>query len=228
MGVHILITKLPKWVEIGAFTLSILAGSVNTIGLVGFSHHTLSHFTGTISELGVQVVNFDWMISLHLGMILLSFFVGTIFSGYYIKNSALKLGRRYGVALLMEGILLILAMLFLKSGSQVGCYFASGACGLQNAMVTTYSGAVIRTTHITGLLTDLGIMFGARFRGISFDKRLAVLYLIILTGFMFGSIIGAVGFNVIGFDAFVIPTTLAIGLSVIYWFYLRQHENSTK
>lgn len=35
-----------------------------------------------------------------------------------------------------------------------------GPYGLQNAMMSTYSGAVIRTTHVSGMFTDLGIFLG--------------------------------------------------------------------
>jgi uncharacterized membrane protein YoaK (UPF0700 family) len=47
----------------------------------------------------------------------------------------------------------------------VATFWASAACGLQNAMVSTYSGAIIRTTHITGTVTDLGAMIGQYLRG---------------------------------------------------------------
>ncbi|CAF1188152.1 unnamed protein product [Rotaria sp. Silwood1] len=39
-------------------------------------------------------------------------------------------------------------------------YLVSLACGLQNGMCTTFSGAVIRTTHMTGVLTDIGLVLG--------------------------------------------------------------------
>jgi uncharacterized membrane protein YoaK (UPF0700 family) len=34
------------------------------------------------------------------------------------------------------------------------------ACGLQNAMTSSYCGLMIRTTHVTGMVTDLGVMLG--------------------------------------------------------------------
>ena len=43
---------------------------------------------------------------------------------------------------------------------QIGAYFVSLACGLQNGICTTFSGAVIRTTHVTGILTDIGLVLG--------------------------------------------------------------------
>ncbi|MCV5232039.1 DUF1275 domain-containing protein, partial [Escherichia coli] len=88
--------------------------------------------------------------------------------GFFIESSALKLGRRYGVALCIEGRLLLLSLGFLVQGDLYGQYLASAACGLQNAMITTFSGAVVRTTHMTGIITDLGIMIGESLRGRQF------------------------------------------------------------
>lgn len=42
----------------------------------------------------------------------------------------------------------------------MAAYFVSLACGLQNGLCTTFSGAVIRTTHVTGILTDIGLVLG--------------------------------------------------------------------
>ena len=78
------------------------------------------------------------------------------------------MGRRYGVALCVEGGLLLTACYLLNLNSLYGQYCASAACGLQNAMITTFSGAVVRTTHMTGIVTDLGLMIGAKLRGENF------------------------------------------------------------
>ena len=51
-------------------------------------------------------------------------------------------------------------MPMLERGSDRRNYLASVGCGLQNATTSTYSGAVVRTTHVTGLFTDLGILLG--------------------------------------------------------------------
>ena len=43
--------------------------------------------------------------------------------------------------------------------------FAAFACGLQNALTTSYSGAVVRTTHLSGIITDIGNVLGMACRG---------------------------------------------------------------
>ena len=46
------------------------------------------------------------------------------------------------------------------------------ACGLQNSMVATYSGAVIRTTHLTGLTSDMGAAIGNWLAGRPVNKMM--------------------------------------------------------
>jgi hypothetical protein len=38
-----MISKLPRWIELGAFMLALLAGTVHTVGLLGFAHQSISH-----------------------------------------------------------------------------------------------------------------------------------------------------------------------------------------
>ena len=47
-----MISRLPSWVEAGAFSLALMAGVVNAVGLLGFSHQAVSHLTGTSTLLG--------------------------------------------------------------------------------------------------------------------------------------------------------------------------------
>ncbi|WP_159650839.1 YoaK family protein [Vibrio atypicus] len=214
-----MISRLPKWVEYGAFLLALLAGVVNAIGLLGFQHQAVSHISGTVTLLGTSIEAFDQQ-TLHLLMVLLSFLLGATLSGVFIENTALKLGRRYGIALCIESGLLFISYLMLTKGFISGQYFASAACGLQNAMITTFSGAVVRTTHMTGIITDLGIMIGARLRGERFDYRKAKLFLFIFLGFVFGGTVGAKLYSLYELSALLMPIILALVLAVAYWLYL--------
>jgi hypothetical protein len=68
---------------------------------------------------------------------------------------------------------LFFSVRFLTGDSLNGRYLSSAACGLQNALATTDCGAIVRTAHVTGIFTDLGIMMGTKFRGEGFDNRKA-------------------------------------------------------
>ena len=220
-----MITRLPRWVEVGAFLLAMLAGSVNAVGLLGFQHQSVSHLSGTATLLGADLVKLDPEIW-HLAGVLFSFLLGAVVSGVLLGNTALKLGRHYSFALVLEGALLLVAMLVLQQGSLSGHYLASAACGLQNALVTTYSGALIRTTHLTGLFTDLGIMIGLRLRGQPFDRRKALLYLLIIAGFILGGGMGALLFGVMAFTALLVPGVMAIALALGYALYAKLRQRT--
>lgn len=216
-----MINRLPKWVEIGGFFLAVIAGSVNAIALLGFNHQGVSHLTGSSTLLGVELAHGNTAEIGHLLLIILSFVIGAGASGFVIGNESLKLGRRYGVALFAEALLLLLAMLLLNRNSNLGHYLASGACGLQNAMTSTFSGAVVRTTHVTGLFTDLGITVGLWFRGQRIDRRRVLLYLTLISGFVLGGMAGALGFGSFRFYSMLAPATLSAFMALIYLVYRR-------
>lgn len=207
--------KLPKWVEIGGFCLTAIAGSVNAIGLLGFKHQAVSHLTGISTLLGLSLVNLDVLESMHLFLILVSFTLGAALSGVIINNALLNLGHNYSLALLLEGVLLFSTIILLENNSNTGHFLASAACGLQNGMVSTYSGATIRTTHVSGIFTDLGTMLGARLRGHPLDYRRAMLYLILILGFIVGGSVGAYGYLHWGILSLIIPGVAALSLAVI-------------
>jgi uncharacterized membrane protein YoaK (UPF0700 family) len=209
-----MISKLPRWVWFGAWALAFIAGMVNVVGLLGFEHQAITHLTGTTSLFAASVAAFDAASALHFGLTIASFVGGTILSGFIIQDSTLQLGRRYGVALLLESLLLGGAVLLLEHRSDGGIYLAAGACGLQNAMVSTYSGAVVRTTHVSGMFTDLGIYLGHVLRGLPVDWLRLQLCSIIISAFFCGGVAGAVSFRFLGSFTLLIPAALT-GLTAI-------------
>jgi uncharacterized membrane protein YoaK (UPF0700 family) len=214
-----LISQLPKWVEIGAFILALIAGFVNAVGLLSFEHQSVSHLSGTATLFGASFLNASFQNVIHLLGILLSFIFGSVIAGFLLHGSTLKLGRHYDTALFLESGLLLTTLWFLSIESFYGHFFASAACGLQNALATTYSGAVIRTTHLTGIFTDLGIMLGEFIKGKNLDKRKAKLFLIIIIGFIFGGTLGAMMYTKYNFMALLFPASICFLLAVVYRVY---------
>ena len=86
-------------------------------------------------------------------------------------------------------------------------------------MATTFSGAVIRTTHVTGIFTDLGIMLGALARGESLDMRKAKLFLFIIAGFILGGTIGTLVFKQFQFMALLAPAAICFLMAITYQIY---------
>lgn len=222
-----MISKQPRWVWAGAWALAFVAGIVNVVGLLGFQHQAVTHLTGTTSMLAAALASLDGAAALHFAAIIGSFVAGTVLSGFLIQDSTLQLGRRYGVALLLESVLLCVAVPLLKRNSIFGIYCASCACGLQNAMVSTYSGAVVRTTHLSGMFTDLGIFLGHSLRGLPVDMRRLRLCFLIISGFLVGGIAGAVAFHRVNYSALFIPASLTAITSFVYGIYhLRNRRNT--
>lgn len=223
--------RLPTWVWIGAVTLACIGGMVNAVGYLGFEHQAVSHMSGTTTLLGVALAQADWRGVADLWGILIAFSLGAMVSGLIIQDSTLRLGRRYGVVLTIESGLLLLSIPLFISDQIWGALLAATACGLQNAMITTYSGALVRTTHLTGMFTDLGIGLGHAFRGMQLPVRRLMLSGLIITGFLIGGVFGAWLFRALHYYALLIPAALT-GLTgigyVIYrhWTLVRLRENA--
>jgi uncharacterized membrane protein YoaK (UPF0700 family) len=211
-----MIAKLPRWVWVGAWALAFVAGAVNVVALLGFEHQSVTHLTGANSMLSAAVAAGDGSAAARLAAIIVAFTAGCVLSGVVIQDDALRFGRRYGVALLIEAGLLAAAAVLLEGGSVLGVYCASGACGLQNAMVSTYSGAVVRTTHVTGMFTDVGIVLGHALRGVPADLRRLRLYALLISGFLIGGVVGAVAFGHVRYATLFIASGLTAAACLAY------------
>ncbi len=140
-------------------------------------------------------------------------------SGAIISQSNLRLGRRYGVALSLESLTLFVAVYFLRRGAHTGDYLAAMACGLQNAMATTYSGALVRTSHVSGMFTDLGIMLGHALRGLPVARRRLALCVLVIGCFFSGGVYGAMLFDAIGYRSLYVPAALTGASGFGYFVY---------
>ena len=206
--------QLPRWVWVGAGLLACVAGMVNVVGYLSFEQQAVTHLTGTTTLLGEAVAKRDLHAISRLAGVALAFMAGAALSGMIVQDSTLKLGRRYGVALVLESLLLFAAIPLFMQGRLAGPLLAAMACGLQNAIATTYSGAVIRTSHLSGMFTDLGIGLGHALRGMPLQKRRLLLCGLIISGFFTGAVLGALLFVRFGYAALAVPATItgSIGL----------------
>ena len=222
-----MISRLPQWVWAGAWALAFIAGIINVVGMLGFEHQAVTHLTGTTSMLAAALSSADGAGVLHFAAVIGSFVSGTVLSGFLIQDSTLQLGRRYGVALLLESGLIGVAVPLLARNNALGIYAASCACGLQNAMVSTYSGAVVRTTHVSGMFTDLGIFLGHSLRGLPVDRRRLRLCFLVITGFLCGGIAGAAAFRRFGYEALFFPAALTAMTALAYGVYHLRSRRKT-
>ncbi|WP_372762010.1 YoaK family protein [Pseudoalteromonas sp.] len=211
-------TKLPRWVEYGAFTLAFIAGMVNAVGLLGFEHQAISHLSGSVTLFGIKLMS-DGRAALLLFSIIISFMLGSALSGFLLNGGSLKLGRHYDTLLFIEGLLLLASAYLLHNTIVYGIVLASAACGLQNALATNYSGAVVRTTHLTGIFTDLGLMLGRACKGEAIDARKFMVFLLITLGFLCGGVMGFILFARLSVMTLAVPAIMCFILSITYRLY---------
>ncbi len=214
---------LPFWVQLGAFMLAVNAGIVNVLGLITLLHQSVSHMTGNASLLAIHLLHGEYPEALFIILVIFCYVLGSSYSGFILGNSHFQLGRRYGIPLSLVALFLFFCWLFLKHYPHYSLLWAAAAMGIQNAMVSHYKGAIIRTTHLSGVLTDLGLALGYRFRGLHTEKRRVILHLLILIGFILGGMIATFIQPYLQLNAFLIPVALSLCLSLAYWVIYFRH-----
>ncbi|MDX2188106.1 MAG: YoaK family protein [Opitutaceae bacterium] len=198
--------RTPTWIITGGFLLAAIAGAVNVVGLMGFVRQPICHLTGVITQLGLDLGQWDPILAGRMCLVVLAFFLGSAVSAVIIRDTAVRVGRRYGVVLTCESLLLFIAYLLLRRSLFSGHLVAAAACGLQNAMATSYSGSILRTTHLTGMVTDLGIFLGQRLLGRPIDWHRTRFYLAILLGFTTGAMLGSISYSMFGYASILGPS----------------------
>jgi uncharacterized membrane protein YoaK (UPF0700 family) len=204
----------------GALAFAGTAGFINSIAL-GFFHSPVSHMTGAVSYLGIDVAGKHSSDALATLSIILAFVVGAGLAGFIVGARELTPGRRYGVALFCEGGLLISAMGLLISGRRFGVPLIAMACGLQNATTSSYCGLMIRTTHVTGTVTDIGVMLGHWLRHRHIERRKLLFMVGVVTAFGSGVWIGALADGRWGSASLAIAAAGCMVAGAIIWLFPR-------
>lgn len=213
-----------RWIIGGGVSLAALAGYVNVIALGVFAV-PVSHMSGAVSRLGVDLATGNGS---DLGLVLLiplGFLTGAAISGAIIGEPTLQPGRRYGAAMIVEAIALAVASVLLTSGSRGGIPVVALACGTQNGMASSFYGLIIRTTHVTGIVTDLGVIAGQRLRGVRVDRWKPVLLIGLLTGFLLGGVVGQLAVQRTGPIALV-PAAVVCLLGGLGYYRWREAQNA--
>lgn len=215
----------PGWVYAGGFALTVAAGWLNVIGYLGLAHQSLSHVTGTVTISAMELSRGGVAPFARALAVVGCFFAGATLTGLIIRDSSLHVGQRYGVALLVESALLAASLALFLRDAHAGEYLAAAACGLQNALATSYSGAVLRTTHMTGIVTDLGLAVGHALHGTKVDWLRVRLHLVLFVGFLVGGVGGALAFGAWSYGAMLVPIAITglSGAAYTTWLFARRH-----
>lgn len=220
-----MVRQLPGWILAGSVLLALNAGFINSVALLSFANNAVSHVTGTVTLVANALAAGDWAFLWYTGSIVLSFLAGAIMSGIVVGDEALQLGRRYGIALLIEAALLGLAWYGFTHEQHYAEWLASAACGLQNALVATYSGSVIRTTHLTGIVSDIGSAIGHFLANRVLNRVQLILQCSIVLAFVAGAALGGVLFGWVGYNAVLLNALLVLAVACGYILFLRRHQH---
>jgi uncharacterized membrane protein YoaK (UPF0700 family) len=143
--------------------LAATAGYVNSGGFVLVGSYT-SHVTGSVGRFADDLANGKIGGSLAALTLVLAFLAGAVAASLIIEGGSRSRASRYALALAVEAGLLA-CFIFIAGLSRAShprildakATLLCAAMGMQNSLVTRLSGAVVRTTHLTGVVTDLGI-----------------------------------------------------------------------
>ncbi|MFA1625381.1 YoaK family protein [Rhizobium mongolense] len=221
-----------------ASCLAAIAGALNAAAFyaVGFFS---ANMTGNISTFSDHIAVGAWISALFYLAIIVTFILGATVSTLLINA-----GRRrnihaiYAYSILTEGILLAIlgcADLWLLGEWRapvlvIGLAFLMG---LQNAVVTRISNARVRTTHISGMATDVGIELGMAFdilRGrerpseAQYDRAKLLLHVQTILAFLFGGILGVLVYRSAGGLLLIATAALLLAIAMAGIFRVRQQR----
>lgn len=221
------VQRSPKTnIQLGAY-MAFVAGAVNAGGFLAISRYT-SHMSGIISAIGDDLALNDFIAVLGGISLLLSFLFGAATTAIIVNwGHRRKIHSEFALPLLLEAVLLLV---FGLVGANLNLYLpltvpaiALLLCfvmGLQNAIVTKASKAEIRTTHMTGVITDIGIELGkliywnksneANQRSyVKANREKLKTHTFIFVVFLVGGIVGAISFKKVGYIS-VVPLSVSL------------------
>ncbi len=209
--------------------LAAIAGATNAGGFLAVGQYT-SHMSGILSSIADNLVLGQLQLALASVALIIAFLGGSMTTAW-IVNWAQRRQMRSAFArpLFVEAFLLLIfgifgaaissfAGLFVPLTVLLLCYIM----GLQNAVISKVSHSEIRTTHVTGLLTDLGIELGKVLyfnrsnlpQKVVANRRKLRIHGLLVASFFGGALAGALGFKVVGY---ISTLPLALVLLALSW-----------
>jgi len=202
-----------------ASLLGITAGFVNSAGFLGFAVLT-TNVTGHAALFAERIAFQDWNTARIVALWMFLFLTGTFISSLIVSRIGRNQQYSYVIPILIEIVILLMAGLqghHYKGDLIAKEVFAGSllfAMGLQNSLVSMVSGSIVRTTHLTGTFTDLGIELGQLLQTTRMDRPLLKsrikLRIAIILFFMSGALAGAYLFRLISFHAFFVPAGILL------------------
>ncbi|MDO3644962.1 YoaK family protein [Mucilaginibacter sp. L3T2-6] len=207
-----------------ASLLGVTAGFVNAAGFLAFAVLT-TNVTGHAALFAERLAVKDWANAAIVALWMLLFLAGAVTSSLLVS----VIGRNHRYAYVAPLLMELMILLILASGGNEyhggllqKAFFAGSllfGMGMQNALVSLVSGSVVRTTHLTGTFTDLGIEIAQLFRREETERAVLKprirLRLVIIFCFMGGALLGGYLFRLLRYRAFIIPAAV-VAYALVY------------
>jgi uncharacterized membrane protein YoaK (UPF0700 family) len=213
-----------------AILLSFVAGLVNITGVLALKTLT-TNVTGHFAFFAEEIMRHDYATAITFFLFTIFFLIGSFISSFLQELISLKnpdLSHIFPITL--EMIILIAIGLFgtntnlLSLEGKLTAFFMLLAMGIQNSLVTNISKSTVRTTHLTGLFTDLGIELSQLFFYKKPDeikklKTSIFLRLSIITFFFIGCISGGIIYQFLAIKTLFVSVLI---LLIAQWYdYMR-------
>jgi uncharacterized membrane protein YoaK (UPF0700 family) len=206
-----------------AALLAFTAGTVDLCGYMALRQFT-SHMSGTVATIAADVAAGHVRVFARPLFVLGCFLAGAAFCAVVV-NWERRRNREslFAVPVLIEALLLAAVPLFAGPRHMFASLAALGfSMGMQNAVITKVSHHEIRTTHVTGMITDIGIELGkllywnrttGRVPVLAERRRLALLTGLVML-FFGGGALSATMFSHVGFHL-LLPLSVLLAAPTI-------------
>ncbi len=207
-----------------ASLLSFVAGIVNVAGFFAVQRLT-TNVTGHFAFFVDEVFKLNFWQGLVYFLYIFFFFLGSFVSNFLIEIISRKDDHyTFVIPALIECVILFVIGFFgqglIPTSPDTIAFSLLFAMGLQNSLVTTISSASVRTTHLTGLFTDLGIELSQLFFYKEKAQKLKLISSIKLrftiVGFFFiGGLVGGIVYSKAGLQTLIFAA-MALVSGLIY------------
>ena len=207
---------------IGGF-FCMISGYINAVSYESFNI-SVTHISGTTTHCGINLARTNVLEFFKSFMRVNTFIFGSMMSSLCLGGTRkFKGGVRYVYILYIVSMLSFTSILvFSYQHLYVASLLLTLTSGMLNALTTTYSGAVVRVTHVTGTATDIGIELGKIIgnRDYSGLWRLK-LFFIFISSFCIGGSFGYLIWNLVGMYSLMIPGMLIFLVAFVYHVLLK-------
>lgn len=212
------------------------AGLINSGGFLA-CHRFVSHVTGFGTRIGMEFLQQNFLLGLEMLFIPLGFILGCAVSGYLIE-----VRNFFKIPFWLMSLLLIAVYIFGALGifgdfgeplkfqrNFLLLFLLCFTCGLQNGAITSMTAGVVRTTHMTGVATDLGLSLNRLLMGKQNSERpwfnLRMKKIIF---FALGATVGTIFFSLFHFAGFAIIAGLNLVLIQLLGNKMRRIRDGVK